>query len=508
VQKYQNAIQDLKGNAIAGASINVYLYGTLTTATIYSDNGVTPITPGSLTTDSEGEFGFYAANGRYTVSVVATGFTSQNFYDVLLFDQTDAGIASVKDYGAVGDGVTDDTAAIQAAITAVQTAGGGPLNFPAGTYKITSTINVTASNVLLQGAGGDISHDVGTQGASASTKLVWASAAAGTMVQFASPTGASAQKQNGGGITGMFLQCAGSAGVGLNILSWNSGEFRDLAIINPIVSGISINVVATLGEARDSQNNKFDRIYIRCVEGSGANGHGITLDGDATANTSLNLFEQIDGLFVNNAFYNLKNCDNNFFLRCRAYRASGSHYGVYFSGSDDSSARVARTNIFVHYSSNADSIAAGTSDWVYPSTNNTMLLLDQDNATPEPFQEADATIHYTRTDNIDALPGMAQAAVGSNANETTAAKNRISVTESLRVYNGSSDHMRLDDGTNVWAMNIASGNLRIIRTAGSGYYTLTLNAIGNYADDTAAAAGGVPLNGIYRTGSALKIRTV
>jgi hypothetical protein len=390
----------------------------------------------------------------------------------------------------------------------VQTAGGGPLNFPAGTYKITSTINVTASNVLLQGAGGDISHDVGTQGASASTKLVWASAAAGTMVQFASPTGASAQKQNGGGITGMFLQCAGSAGVGLNILSWNSGEFRDLAIINPIVSGISINVVATLGEARDSQNNKFDRIYIRCVEGSGANGHGITLDGDATANTSLNLFEQIDGLFVNNAFYNLKNCDNNFFLRCRAYRASGSHYGVYFSGSDDSSARVARTNIFVHYSSNADSIAAGTSDWVYPSTNNTMLLLDQDNATPEPFQEADATIHYTRTDNIDALPGMAQAAVGSNANETTAAKNRISVTESLRVYNGSSDHMRLDDGTNVWSMNIASGNLRIIRTAGSGYYTLTLNAIGNYADDTAAAAGGVPLNGIYRTGSALKIRTV
>jgi len=132
VQKYQNAIQDLKGNAIAGASINVYLYGTLTTATIYSDNGVTPITPGSLTTDSEGEFGFYAANGRYTVSVIATGFTSQNFYDVLLFDPADAGITSVKNYGAVGDGVTDDTAAFQAALAALTS--GGKLTVPAGTY--------------------------------------------------------------------------------------------------------------------------------------------------------------------------------------------------------------------------------------------------------------------------------------------------------------------------------------------------------------------------------------
>ena len=48
---------------------------------------------------------------------------------------------SVKDFGAIGDGVTDDTAAIQAAVTAVGIAGGCVL-IPTGTYKITSAINI------------------------------------------------------------------------------------------------------------------------------------------------------------------------------------------------------------------------------------------------------------------------------------------------------------------------------------------------------------------------------
>lgn len=51
--------------------------------------------------------------------------------------------ATVKDYGAVGNGTTDDTAAIQAAITAVISGdSAGALYFPAGTYKITSALVV------------------------------------------------------------------------------------------------------------------------------------------------------------------------------------------------------------------------------------------------------------------------------------------------------------------------------------------------------------------------------
>jgi hypothetical protein len=59
---------------------------------------------------------------------------------------------SVKDFGAVGDGVTDDTAAIQAAFLAV--GDGGKVYFPEGTYITSSPIKIGNGNArYICGAG-------------------------------------------------------------------------------------------------------------------------------------------------------------------------------------------------------------------------------------------------------------------------------------------------------------------------------------------------------------------
>lgn len=64
-------------------------------------------------------------------------------------------VFNVKDYGALGNGSADDTTSIQNAINAAQTAGGGTVLFPAGTYMVTPTsspaLSITADGIKLVG---------------------------------------------------------------------------------------------------------------------------------------------------------------------------------------------------------------------------------------------------------------------------------------------------------------------------------------------------------------------
>ena len=75
-----------------------------------------------------------------TASVAALTTKMNNSYQII----------NIKDYGAIGDGVVNDTTSINNAITALSTiTNGDPLLYiPRGRYKITSTLNFTNKNFL------------------------------------------------------------------------------------------------------------------------------------------------------------------------------------------------------------------------------------------------------------------------------------------------------------------------------------------------------------------------
>ena len=92
-----------------------------------------------------------------TLPVVQAGQTRQAAIDQLGFLQSGTGattrtiqsklrdVVSVKDFGAVGDGVADDTAAIQAAFDS----GKKEIYIPQGTYRITSTLALTGNGYRI-----------------------------------------------------------------------------------------------------------------------------------------------------------------------------------------------------------------------------------------------------------------------------------------------------------------------------------------------------------------------
>lgn len=151
MQLYSNNVPDKFGNAIEGVQVLVTQGGV--NAALFSDNGVTPMANPTLTNDL-GVFEFYAANGTYDITLSSPKLAAPIVYDgVILYDPIDAGATtslgtdlanktditkgskligffrnllgfigrtisdklaeriSPLDFGAVGDGVTDDRAA-------------------------------------------------------------------------------------------------------------------------------------------------------------------------------------------------------------------------------------------------------------------------------------------------------------------------------------------------------------------------------------------------------------
>lgn len=86
----------------------------------------------------------FVQSGTGAVSEAVQTFLRRLYYDV-------------KSFGAAGNGSTDDTSAIQAAIDACQAAGGGVVYFPPGTYVLNTGLTLASyTNVWLVGAGWNV----------------------------------------------------------------------------------------------------------------------------------------------------------------------------------------------------------------------------------------------------------------------------------------------------------------------------------------------------------------
>jgi hypothetical protein len=129
MQVYRNQVLDAKGRPVPGAQVEVYRAGTSSLATVYSDHGENALTQ-PLRTGKDGWYEFKAAPGGYSISASKDNWSSQPIPIVLSLPQD--GVYNVRDYGAMGDGVTDDSDAVQECIT--DSGISGTVFFPSGVY--------------------------------------------------------------------------------------------------------------------------------------------------------------------------------------------------------------------------------------------------------------------------------------------------------------------------------------------------------------------------------------
>jgi hypothetical protein len=180
VQRVYFEKRDIYGRVEPNASVSVFVSGTPALATIYnaSDPLITPTVAKSnpFCTDANGEYSFAAPDGIYDItaqgagaidykrsislSVTAVVNPPQDSSQIIYLApytgavartilSKDSDVISIKDFGAKGDGTTDDTAAIQAALNC---GASEILGVPGAIYLINSNITVP-TGVRWKGSG-------------------------------------------------------------------------------------------------------------------------------------------------------------------------------------------------------------------------------------------------------------------------------------------------------------------------------------------------------------------
>ena len=186
---------------------------------------------------------------------------------------------NVKDFGAVGDGVTDDTAAINSAIEAQKT-NGGAVYVPAGTYKIASTITLRR-NVPFIGDG------------STSVTFEYSGSSFAMQVGDAAFRQTSDGTRQGWTLKGFKLTGTSSASAGLFLCNCHGDHFEDIVVNGFTQTGaegfLATGTPSVVGES--SPSSVVGLFYCTFRDCYSFNNHvgiiftGVT--GEGTANSNL-----------------------------------------------------------------------------------------------------------------------------------------------------------------------------------------------------------------------------
>jgi hypothetical protein len=207
---------------------------------------------------------------------------------------------NVKDYGAIGDGTTDDTAAIQAALDAVPD-GGRAVYLPAGRYKVTSTLKITRDATYFYGDG--TGNKIGATQTSIGSRLEPTAAVTGSVLR-------TQRTEDDRPLQGVVLrdftiegQLLGTGVTGILFRS-NQGHMERVHIWR--MSGVGLDVKGYPAPfAWDTYDSTFHNLQV-----SGCVGTGVLLDDDsADTHWSHSIFyDNQDNLIIKGASGQFTGC--------------------------------------------------------------------------------------------------------------------------------------------------------------------------------------------------------
>jgi hypothetical protein len=255
---------------------------------------------------------------------------------------------SVTDFGADPSGVIDASLAVFNAITALGN-GGGTVFFPAGIYKITTSISIGNGSTAAQStkAGVRLVGSGNVQGTG--TVLKWGGGVTNAaMFAFLGP-------MKGGGIENILFDGNSTLGGAFKLVAMYEGKFEHIAaqnFTNNLIESVSI-ASAVSGNA-SSQFNTFNDIQLFLA--NVVNTMGIRLDGNgsnAATNTSLNTFNNVAIVFpsVATAMFGLylRDCDGNLFSNLNMIGGGAGTAALTFDYSGSGGGVWPANNLFIGF---------------------------------------------------------------------------------------------------------------------------------------------------------------